>query len=190
MHLKEVDTARSVDSGWEIPEVGQGKRRRNRMGAGYGTGATRWALSDRFDRMLPPHKRYFGRSRSTLLIIILVALLCLLGLIIGLAVGLSGSKKYGMIPFSECTRLQIEGDHRTYHCQGAPRSSPATSHTTIPASAPAASTQETTTRWSRCRIIYSMMYRQAVIRIRTRCAGRRSALCESMRRLGSRLVSI
>jgi hypothetical protein len=91
-HLKEVDTARSVDSGWGIPQEAQSKSRRNRFGAGAGT--TRWALSDRLDRILPPHKRYFGRSRRTLLIIILVAFLCLLALIIGLAAGLSSSKKY------------------------------------------------------------------------------------------------
>lgn len=91
-HLKEVDTVRSVDSGWDIPQEAQSKRR-DRLGAG--TGATRWALSDRFDRMLSPHKLYFGRSRRTLLIIILVAFICLLALIIGLAVGLGGSQKYG-----------------------------------------------------------------------------------------------
>jgi hypothetical protein len=90
-HLKEVDTARSADSGWEIPEEGQSKRTHIRLGAG--ASATGWALSDRFDRMLPPHKRYFGRSRRTLLVIVLVALLCLLALVIGLAVGLKGSKK-------------------------------------------------------------------------------------------------
>jgi hypothetical protein len=45
--------------------------------------------------VLPPHRRYLGRSRRTLLIIVLVAFLCLLALIIGLAVGLGGgSKKY------------------------------------------------------------------------------------------------
>jgi hypothetical protein len=90
-HLKEVNTARSVESGWDTPQEGQSKKR-NRFGAGAGT--TRWALSDRLDRMLPPHKRYFGRSRRTLLIIILVAFLCLFALVIGLAAGLSSSKKY------------------------------------------------------------------------------------------------
>ncbi|KAF2824500.1 hypothetical protein CC86DRAFT_408578 [Ophiobolus disseminans] len=90
-HLKEVETAKSANSSWDIPEEGQSKRRRNHLGAG--AGATRWALSDRFDRMLPPHKRYFGRSRRTLLIIVLVVFLCLLALIIGLAAGLSGTKK-------------------------------------------------------------------------------------------------
>lgn len=91
-HLNEDDTSRSVDSTWDVPEEGQAKAKRKFLGTGTGAG---WALSDRFDRMLPPHKRYFGRSRRTLLIAILVAFLCLLALIIGLAVGLSGgSKKY------------------------------------------------------------------------------------------------
>jgi hypothetical protein len=98
-HLKEVDTAKSVDSGRDVPVNGESKKNHNFMGAG--TGATGWALSDRFDRILPPHRRYFGRSRKTLLIIILVAFLCLLAFIIGLAVGLSGgSKKYDCTGFS------------------------------------------------------------------------------------------
>jgi hypothetical protein len=93
-HLKEVATSRSVDSTWDLP-VEEQKPRRTVLGVG--TGATGWALSDRFDRVLPPHRRYFGRSRKTLLVIILVAFICLLALIIGLAVGLSsGSKKYDM----------------------------------------------------------------------------------------------
>lgn len=87
-HLKEVDTARSAESGWDIPEEGQCKKRRINLGAG----STRWAFSDRFDCILPPHKRYLGRSRRTLLILILVGFFCLLALIIGLAVGLGGSK--------------------------------------------------------------------------------------------------
>jgi hypothetical protein len=95
-HLKEVNTERSTESTWNVPEEGQSKKKHNFLGAG--TGATAWALSDRLDRLLPPHKRYFGRSRRSLLIIILVAFLCLLALIIGLAVGLSGgAKKYDWI---------------------------------------------------------------------------------------------
>lgn len=92
MYLKEIDTRNTAsESGWDIPEDGQSKRRNMRLG---GASAAGWALSDRFDRMLPPHRRYFGRSRRTILIIILVVFLCLLALIIGLAVGLTkGSKK-------------------------------------------------------------------------------------------------
>jgi hypothetical protein len=92
-HVKELDTGRGVDSSWDTAEDGQSKRKH----MGVGAGATGWALSDRFDRMLPPHKRYFGRSRRTLLIGILVAFLCLLALIVGLAVGLNGSKKYDRV---------------------------------------------------------------------------------------------
>jgi hypothetical protein len=92
-HLKEVTTSKSFDSTWDVPEEAQREKKRKFLSVG--TGATGWALSDRFDRILPPHKRYLGRSRRTLLIIILVAFLCLLALIIGLAVGLGrGSKKY------------------------------------------------------------------------------------------------
>ncbi|OAL03587.1 hypothetical protein IQ06DRAFT_243600 [Phaeosphaeriaceae sp. SRC1lsM3a] len=96
-HLKEVETGKSVNSTWDTPEEGQRKSRRNFLGVG--SGAAGWALSDRFNRILPPHKRYFGRSRRTLLIIVGVAFLCLLALIIGLAVGLGGgSKKTRFIP--------------------------------------------------------------------------------------------
>jgi hypothetical protein len=88
-HLKEVDTARVAETSWDTPEEGPSPKKFG--GAGLGA---KWALSDRFDRILPPHKRYLGRSRRTLLIVILVAFLCLLALIIGLAVGLNGPKKY------------------------------------------------------------------------------------------------
>jgi hypothetical protein len=91
-HLKEVETN---NTGWDIPE-GQSKRRHIHFGAG--ANATGWAISDRFDRILPPHRRYFGRSRRTLLIVVLVILLCLLALIIGLAVGLSQGNRYVMCP--------------------------------------------------------------------------------------------
>lgn len=74
---------------WEVPETGESKR--TKIGTGCMAG---WALSDRFDRLLPPHKRYFGRSRRTLLIAVGVIFLLLLGLIIGLAVGLTKKSKY------------------------------------------------------------------------------------------------
>ncbi|KAF2242348.1 hypothetical protein BU26DRAFT_524489 [Trematosphaeria pertusa] len=76
--------------GWEIPEEGTAKRRHPHIG--IGSSATRWAITDRFDRMLPPHRRYFGRSRRTLLIAAAIVFLCLLALIIGLAVGLTKKK--------------------------------------------------------------------------------------------------
>jgi hypothetical protein len=91
-HVKEVDNTTRADEHWDIPGDAPSKKKHNILG---GVGVTRWALADRFDRVLPPHRRYLGRSRRTLLIIILVAFLCLLALIIGLAVGLGGgSKKY------------------------------------------------------------------------------------------------
>lgn len=86
-HLKETETIDTVTT-WHMPEQGQGKRRRIHLGAGTG-----WSLSDRFDRIIPPHKQYLGRSRRTLLIVIGIAMLCLLALIIGLAVGLSNKSK-------------------------------------------------------------------------------------------------
>jgi hypothetical protein len=92
-HVKEVDNTSSAEAHWDGAGDVPVKKKHNILGTG--AGATGWALSDRFDRVLPPHKRYFGRSRRTLLIIILVAFLCLLALIIGLAVGLGGgAKKY------------------------------------------------------------------------------------------------
>jgi hypothetical protein len=92
-HVKEVDNTSSAEAHWDGADDAPVKKKHNILGTGVG--ATGWALSDRFDRVLPPHKRYFGRSRRTLLIIILVAFLCLLALIIGLAVGLGGgAKKY------------------------------------------------------------------------------------------------
>ncbi|KAF1843591.1 uncharacterized protein K460DRAFT_316110 [Cucurbitaria berberidis CBS 394.84] len=97
-YIKEADsTNNTLDSGWDIPQEGQRKRRHAHLGVG--SSATGWALSDRFDRMLPPHRRYIGRSRRTFLIIVLVILVCLLALIIGLAVGLSkGSNKTQNLP--------------------------------------------------------------------------------------------
>lgn len=94
-HLKEFETRdpASENSEWDIPE-GQSKKRHRLFGVGAGASTTRWALSDRIDRILPPHRRYLGRSRRTFLIVIAVIVVCLLALIIGLAVGLSGGSKY------------------------------------------------------------------------------------------------
>lgn len=91
-HLKEVNTSRTDSSGWDIPEEGQSKRKNIQLG--IRGNATRWAISDRFDRLLPPHKRYFGRSRRAFLIGILVILGCLLAIVIGLGVGLKKGNKY------------------------------------------------------------------------------------------------
>jgi hypothetical protein len=89
--VKELGTSNTATP-WNGPEEGQKNRNGPLFGAGVGTGAG-WALSDRFDRILPPHRRYLGLSRRTVLIALLVAFVCLLALIIGLAVGLS--KKSG-----------------------------------------------------------------------------------------------
>jgi hypothetical protein len=90
---KEVGETKAGDptTTWDVPEEGQSKRRHMHLGAGAGAGA--WALSDRFDRVLPPHKRYLGRSRRTFLVAVLIAFVCVLALIIGLAVGLSNKSK-------------------------------------------------------------------------------------------------
>ena len=93
-----VHTVENSASGWEIPEEGKTKKSRRGLRAIGGT-TTGWAISDRFDRLLPPHKRYFGRSRRTLLIAIGVIFLLLLVLIIGLAVGLHKKSKYALLAY-------------------------------------------------------------------------------------------
>jgi hypothetical protein len=97
-HVKEVESQNATtDPAWDMPEEEQKKKRYigfgSSAGAGIDAGGTKWTFFNRLDRVLPPHKRYFGRSRRTLLIAIVVAFLCLLALIIGLAVGLSSSEK-------------------------------------------------------------------------------------------------
>ncbi|KAF2125030.1 hypothetical protein P153DRAFT_300866 [Dothidotthia symphoricarpi CBS 119687] len=96
-YTQEMETQSSVPgSGWDIPDGAHTKRKPVQLGVG--ASATRWAMSDRFDRVLPPHKRYLGRSRRTFLIIAVAVFLCLLALIIGLAVGLSGKSKTQNLP--------------------------------------------------------------------------------------------
>lgn len=86
-------TAEPLTPEYKTPEYvePQKSRFRNRAIAGSATG---WAMSDRFDRVFPPHKRYFGHSRRILLIAIGVILLLILALIVGLAVGLRNKSKY------------------------------------------------------------------------------------------------
>lgn len=86
-HLKEIGTSDTSTTS-DVPKEGQSKTRRIHLGAG-----ARWAVSDRFDRILPRHKRYLGRSRRTFLVALFLAFVCLLALIIGLAVGLSTKSK-------------------------------------------------------------------------------------------------
>ena len=87
--LKEPEPARTNKDngfGWEVPEEGITKKRR--LHFQLASTSTRWAIADRFDRVLPPHKRYLGRSRRTFLICICVGFLALVALVIGLTVGL------------------------------------------------------------------------------------------------------
>lgn len=79
---------------WEVPEEGKSRKQRFR----FGGAATGWAITDRIDRILPPHRKYLGRSRRTFLIAILVVFLLLLALVIGLAVGLSNKSKSQSLP--------------------------------------------------------------------------------------------
>jgi hypothetical protein len=124
--MKEESTVQSAD----LAEQGQGKK--TRFHRGGASGPTRWALSDRLDRVLPRHKRYCGRSRKTLLIIILVAFLCLLALIIGLAAGLSKHKKY--VSFQPLlSTIPTTVGHKTSLCPKATKPIRGTSLTTSPA---------------------------------------------------------
>lgn len=75
---------------YEVPEQGTAKPMRLPLGSR----ATGWAVSDRIDRIYPPHKRIFGRSRRTVFIVFIVIVLLLLALVIGLAVGLTKQSKY------------------------------------------------------------------------------------------------
>jgi len=95
-HLKEVGARTdNWDPGWGIPEV-KPQKRKFRLAAG--SSASRWAIVDHFNRLIPPHKRYLGHSRRTLFIVVGVLFLCLLALIIGLAVGLKGGSKIQNLP--------------------------------------------------------------------------------------------
>lgn len=73
---------------WEIPEEGVARKNRSH----FGSTTARWAIADRFDRVVPPYKRYFGLKRRTFLCILLAILLCILALAIGLGVGLRKDK--------------------------------------------------------------------------------------------------
>jgi len=145
-YLKEVTTSRSFESTWDVdvPEEAQREKKRKFFGAGTGAG---WVLSDRFDRILPPNKRYIGRSRRTLLIIILVAFLCLLALIIGLAVGLSGgSKKYDILCVIQKQMLTNHSGRDSSLFRTVPRLILGTLHTMIRVLARAVLTRGTTMR--------------------------------------------
>lgn len=85
-----VHAERRYAPDWELPQQGPSKPTRLR----FRRRAVEWAIADRVDRILPPHKRYLGRSRRTLLIFIAVLLLAILALVIGLSVGLTKKSTY------------------------------------------------------------------------------------------------
>ncbi|KAH7120977.1 RlpA-like double-psi beta-barrel-protein domain-containing protein-containing protein [Dendryphion nanum] len=91
---KETKVDSPPDPGWEIPEEGTSRKTKFR----FGGAATGWAIADRLDRVLPPHRRYLGRSRRTFLIVIIVIFIALLALVIGLAVGLSKKSASQSLP--------------------------------------------------------------------------------------------
>lgn len=66
------------------------------------TRSAKAAFTGRLDSVLPPHKRYLGRSRKTFLWVLLAVTLALLALIIGLAIGLTKRASYATY-ISQCT---------------------------------------------------------------------------------------
>jgi len=124
-HLKEVGARTdNWDPGWGIPEV-KPQKRKFRLAAG--SSASRWAIVDHFNRLIPPHKRYLGHSRRTLFIVVGVLFLCLLALIIGLAVGLKGGSKYVLRLATHClTLIHNAAEFRISHCLEAPKHTQAT----------------------------------------------------------------
>ena len=86
-----AETQLHASADWDGSEA-QATKKHTPFGATAATAG--WALRDRFDRILPSHKRYCGRSRRTLLLAILALFLCLLALVVGLAVGLTRKSGY------------------------------------------------------------------------------------------------
>jgi hypothetical protein len=76
-----------ANSNIQIPEWEQAGQHVN--GTATSKESTSAGFGAKFDRALPPHKRYLGMRRKVFLIVLLAALLGLLALIIGLAAGLS-----------------------------------------------------------------------------------------------------
>jgi hypothetical protein len=169
-----------------LAEQGQGNK--TCFHRGGGPSPTKWALSDRLDRMLPRHKRYCGRSRKTLLIILFVAILCLLALIIGLAAGLSRRKKYGPRIPPPLTILSTAG-RKTSLYPTAMRPIPGNSHTTRPAWVHAAKPPKTATPSCRYPTSLSTRYSKAAIRTRTHYAAVRFGREGSTTRPGKEPVS-
>ena len=70
---------------WEVPEEGTTRKKRVHLGSA----STRWAIADRFDRVLPPYKRYVGLTRRMFLFLVVGVVLAVVALAVGLGVGLS-----------------------------------------------------------------------------------------------------
>ncbi|KAF1941226.1 hypothetical protein EJ02DRAFT_207153 [Clathrospora elynae] len=97
-HVKEVDSANTASaSSWNAAEGSVELRRHHGFVAGIKTSL--WSLSARFNHILPPHRRYIGHSRRTLLIMIGITFSCLIALIVGLAAGLTTRNNDNAIPF-------------------------------------------------------------------------------------------
>ncbi|KAI9755049.1 MAG: hypothetical protein M4579_004453 [Chaenotheca gracillima] len=75
-------------------------------------------MSAYFDRILPAHRRYWGRSRRTFLIIIGLITFVLLALIIGLAAGLSTRSKAQDLPLPSGRHFQTFQGDMTYYGTG------------------------------------------------------------------------
>lgn len=74
---------------WEVPEEGTTTRKRLHLGSA----STRWAIADRFDRVLPPYRRYVGLKRRAFLLVVLGVLIAIIVLAVGLGVGLGKKHK-------------------------------------------------------------------------------------------------
>jgi len=87
----EANATSELASPWEgtVP-----KPRKRSWFPSFAASPTSWILADRFDRLLPPQKRYLGRSRQTFVIALPVLLFVLIGLAIGLSVGLTRKTRH------------------------------------------------------------------------------------------------
>ena len=106
--VPEKDTAKDIEkappphhpvTSWESSESQTGAPKRGCF-HWLAASPTTWMLSDRFDRVMPPHRKYMKLSRRKFVIACLVLLLLLIGLVLGLAIGLSLSlrSRYVTLP--------------------------------------------------------------------------------------------
>ncbi|KAI9827409.1 MAG: hypothetical protein M1819_006950 [Sarea resinae] len=108
---------------WEVPEhppKGRGVHLpRSLRAATLPGGKFTWSnprVTEKFDAILPPERRYLGRSRRTVLWTAVVVLLCLIGLIVGLAVGLTRHSGSQDLPLPSKSQ-KFTGD-LTYYAPG------------------------------------------------------------------------